>query len=228
MVDTKAEIGSRIKLIRKQRKMTQADLANAIGSSVSTIPMYETGRREPDIETLLRIAKALGISLASLLPDEKSVASKQEDTVQNQYTGEKISSFSERFSELCKKRKVKSSVLVKELKVANQTINSWKSGMRVPKPLTISAISDFFHANAKWLIGYDVPMMDVDTSLEKTTDLEYHIPPEQNNITYFISEHADIKMLSSTAVRVINLAQKLSPKKLGAIIGIMESMIETE
>ena len=55
--------------MRMSRKMTQADLAKAINQSQSSITMYETGRREPDFETLEALADVFNVPLASIVSD---------------------------------------------------------------------------------------------------------------------------------------------------------------
>ena len=64
------EIGLRIKTMRLSRRMTQADLAKAIGQSPSSITMYENGKRKPDFETLEALADVFNVSLASIVTDE--------------------------------------------------------------------------------------------------------------------------------------------------------------
>ena len=71
-MDRKKLIGLRIRTMRRSRKMTQADLANAINQSQSSITMYETGRREPDFETLEALADIFNVSLSSIVADEAS------------------------------------------------------------------------------------------------------------------------------------------------------------
>ena len=65
----KEEIGIRIRTMRKSRGLTQEDLAKAICQSPSSITMYETGRREPDFETLEALADAFNIPISSLIPE---------------------------------------------------------------------------------------------------------------------------------------------------------------
>ena len=61
--------GERIKEARKYRKMTQKQLAEAAGVATGTIQQYELGKRESRYEILIRICKALNISiLVFLLP----------------------------------------------------------------------------------------------------------------------------------------------------------------
>ena len=66
-MDKKQLIGLRIKTMRQSRRMTQADLAKYINQSQSSITMYETGRREPDFETLEALADVFNVPLASIV-----------------------------------------------------------------------------------------------------------------------------------------------------------------
>ena len=75
----KEEIGTRIRTMRKSRQMTQEDLAKAIGQSPSSITMYETGRREPDFETMEALADVFNVPLASLVAGEDQLARILED-----------------------------------------------------------------------------------------------------------------------------------------------------
>ncbi len=60
------EIAENIKTMRMSRNMTQRDLAKALGVSSSTIAMYETARREPDIETMEALADTFNVPLSSI------------------------------------------------------------------------------------------------------------------------------------------------------------------
>lgn len=59
-----------LKKLRKDRDMTQSELANILGVSPSTIGMYEQGRREPDSKTLLNMAKFFNVSTDYLLGND--------------------------------------------------------------------------------------------------------------------------------------------------------------
>ena len=60
-------IGEKIRAIRKSKGITQKDLAVAMGVSASMIGQYEVGIRSPKIETLKKIAQALGVDVNALL-----------------------------------------------------------------------------------------------------------------------------------------------------------------
>lgn len=53
----------RIKTLRTARNVSQSDLANILGVSRSTVGMYETGKREPDLATLDAIADFFNVDM---------------------------------------------------------------------------------------------------------------------------------------------------------------------
>lgn len=59
-------IGDNIKSLRKQKGMTQKQLADASGLIDSTLRTYELGKANPKPATVTRIAEALGVSIAEL------------------------------------------------------------------------------------------------------------------------------------------------------------------
>lgn len=62
-------IGMNIKKIREEKNMSMSYLADKLKISKSTISRYESGKREPNIETLKKIASILDTSLEELLKD---------------------------------------------------------------------------------------------------------------------------------------------------------------
>ena len=58
--------------LRKQKGLTQAELAAAIGVSTSAVGNWEAGLRRPRYESLLRLARVLGVTIDDLLspPDQ--------------------------------------------------------------------------------------------------------------------------------------------------------------
>ncbi|GAB2325551.1 helix-turn-helix domain-containing protein [Streptomyces variabilis] len=62
-----AEVGPRLRRIRKDREVTLAALAEATGISVSTLSRLESGQRKPGLDLLLPIAQAHQVSLDELV-----------------------------------------------------------------------------------------------------------------------------------------------------------------
>ena len=56
-----------IRYVRKLRGLTMKELGERVGVGESSISQYETGKREPDNETLLKIAEALDTTVDFLL-----------------------------------------------------------------------------------------------------------------------------------------------------------------
>lgn len=63
-------LGSSIKELRANKKMTQTQLAKVLGVSRSTISLYELGLREPDIQFLQRISGYFNVSLDLILDNK--------------------------------------------------------------------------------------------------------------------------------------------------------------
>lgn len=61
-------IGTRLKYLRKQDDITQQQLADALGVGKSTISMYENGNREPDFETLEKLADYFNVPMSTFFP----------------------------------------------------------------------------------------------------------------------------------------------------------------
>lgn len=61
----------KLRLLRKERKMTQTELSKILGVSPSTIGMYEQGRREPDTQMLLKIANLFEVPAGYLIGNEE-------------------------------------------------------------------------------------------------------------------------------------------------------------
>lgn len=53
--------------LRKERKMTQEELANVLGISRSALSLYETDKRQPDFQTICRLADFFNVSVDYLL-----------------------------------------------------------------------------------------------------------------------------------------------------------------
>ena len=62
-------VGSTIRRLRKEKGMTQEFLSSFAGIARSHLAMIETGSKQPNFETIWRIAQALNISVTSLVSE---------------------------------------------------------------------------------------------------------------------------------------------------------------
>ena len=60
-------IGTKIATLRKQKGITQEEMANAIGTSAQAISKWERGKNYPDIELLPIIADFFSTTIDNLL-----------------------------------------------------------------------------------------------------------------------------------------------------------------
>lgn len=60
-------LGARIQRIRKDKGITQVELAKRLGSIQAVVSSYECGKTHPNHEMLARVAQALGVSTDYLL-----------------------------------------------------------------------------------------------------------------------------------------------------------------
>lgn len=70
----------RIREARERQNLQQKELAAKLRIAQNTLSQYETGKREPDLETLKRIADTLGTTTDYLLDREVSRDTKKEPT----------------------------------------------------------------------------------------------------------------------------------------------------
>lgn len=69
MANLEDVVKKRLKDIRENLKLNQSQFADKVGISQAAISQFEDGKRVPSIDTLDKIARALGMSVQSLLTE---------------------------------------------------------------------------------------------------------------------------------------------------------------
>lgn len=77
----------RLAELRSKNKMTQQELADKIGVSRGTIGMYEIGRRDPDTDTLVKIAKIFNVTIDYILGEADTPRPKLKESVVREIGG---------------------------------------------------------------------------------------------------------------------------------------------
>jgi transcriptional regulator with XRE-family HTH domain len=67
VTDVLGAVGPRLRSIRQEQEATLSDIAGATGISISTLSRLESGRRRPNLELLLPLAKVYGVPLDDLV-----------------------------------------------------------------------------------------------------------------------------------------------------------------
>lgn len=68
----------KLKELREARKVTQSQLGEYIGAKKSAISLWESGKRQPDQDTLVRLAAYFNVSVDCLLGREEQLTPAQE------------------------------------------------------------------------------------------------------------------------------------------------------
>jgi len=66
-------IGSNIKRLREERKLTQEQVAEMLDVSFQAVSSWERDEYRPDIDNLLRLAEKLDVSLSSIVEEKKQL-----------------------------------------------------------------------------------------------------------------------------------------------------------
>jgi transcriptional regulator with XRE-family HTH domain len=66
-MDVLERFGANLLRVRQARRLSQESLAERAGIHRTQISMFETGRRQPMLETSIRLAAALEVPLSALL-----------------------------------------------------------------------------------------------------------------------------------------------------------------
>ena len=78
------EFNKKLQELRKQKAMTQEELAEALYVSRTAISKWESGRGYPQIDSLKAIAKFFGVTVDDLLSGEELLTIAEEDTRQKE------------------------------------------------------------------------------------------------------------------------------------------------
>lgn len=73
-------VGENVKKARKSKGLTQQELGERMGVTQATVNQYESGKRNPKLDTLNRIANALGVNVGVLLYGENSTTIDRDGT----------------------------------------------------------------------------------------------------------------------------------------------------
>jgi transcriptional regulator with XRE-family HTH domain len=68
----------KLKELRSAKGMTQSQLGEYIGAKKSAVCLWESGKRQPDQETLVRLASFFSVTVDYLLGNDDVVVSKTE------------------------------------------------------------------------------------------------------------------------------------------------------
>ena len=78
-------LSKQIESLRRRNGWSQTELARRLNISASAVGMYEQGRREPSVDTLVALAKEFGVTVDYLITGNLCAISDPRISVQSQH-----------------------------------------------------------------------------------------------------------------------------------------------
>jgi len=95
-------VGKKIKELRAAKNITQAEMAQRIGMTSSTISSYEVGERQPSYDVLIKIARLFNVTTDTLLGHtNKDMMNMSGLLPQQRQSIQKMVETYQKFNELC-------------------------------------------------------------------------------------------------------------------------------
>ena len=129
----------RLKELRKEKGISQLKLAIDLSTNQNTISRYETGERECDYATLIKIADYFNVSIDWLIGIEAQT--------------DEIRIARQRTKELCEERDPQISDIENTFKTNYATFRSWYNGYGDYFNDKIYLLADFFNCSTDYLFG---------------------------------------------------------------------------
>lgn len=146
-------IGGKVAELRKEQGLNQKELAKKIGVSRSALSLYEIDRREPDLETVKKIASLFGVTTDYLLGLAKGG---------NTMLGKRI-------NELRRASGMTQEELGKKLGVIKQTVSSWENDSSEPNHAATIALAKLFGVTTDYLLGAEEDTMGTEETINEIT-----------------------------------------------------------
>ena len=150
---------NRLKELRKEKKLTQKELAEETDIPYRTLQRWENGESQIKPEKAEKLANFFGVSIAHLLGYEDNDFEKANQN---------------RLKELRKEKALTQADLAELLEVTKLTISNWENGVSSIKSDRLKKLCEIFDVDAPYLLGYnnvknetDIKASVLDEALEK-------------------------------------------------------------
>lgn len=149
--------GIKLKRARKEKKLTQQELADCLGLAKSTVRGYEQNRSKPRYEILLAICKLLGVSADYLmgLREDNVAVNVDKVTIGDNFGPDEFraDAFARNLKALMKERKLTHAALAEAVGVSRSSITQYTLGTKMPKVEHLRDIARYFGVSLDDLAG---------------------------------------------------------------------------
>ena len=137
-------LAERMQQLRKEKKMTQKDMAEFLGIQTRTYQYYEGGGRQPDLETIVVLADLFGVTVDYIVGH----SDERENPVKK-----KKYSFQERLKFLRTAQRISQKEMGEYLGISTRAYQYYESGERYPDFEGLLALADYFQVSIDYLVG---------------------------------------------------------------------------
>ncbi len=127
--------GTTLKFLRKKKGLTQTEFAKNFQISSGTIAMWETNKRQPDQETLIKLAEFFNVTIDYLLTTDDN------QLPTNTYQIER------------KKLGLTQTELAKLLSIDSTTVSKWELGKTIPTQKMLTRLASLYNVSTDYLLG---------------------------------------------------------------------------
>lgn len=136
----------RLKELRLKKGLTQTELGEKVGVKQNTFTNWENGKREPNFETLLKLASILNTTTSYLLGES--------DIYYGYGSKEfKVKIFGTRLREVRKSKKLTQVELANMLNISQKSYSHWETQKTEPTLENVVKLADLFDVSLDWLFG---------------------------------------------------------------------------
>lgn len=144
-------VGENIKRIRRAKGLTQKELGKKLGISQSEIAQRETGRRNPKIETVQKIANALQVPVSEIYE-------------QDSLSKDNLSDIGKRIAFYRKQCGYSQRELAEKLEIATGTLQQYELLKRNTKRTMIQRIAKILNIKESELYGFNCDELGYDST----------------------------------------------------------------
>lgn len=151
--------GKHIVMLRKEKGMTQTELAKSIGIGRSALALYETEKREPDIDTLIKLAAFFSVSVGYILGTEHLVEQSLNETTIKKKDNSLFfddllkNTFTSRLKKAMNSKELSEDIFADLLHMKKEKLQSYANGYCEPSLEDLISISKVLEVSIDYLLG---------------------------------------------------------------------------
>lgn len=139
----------KLKVLRKEKGLTQKDIADLVHVNRVTYTNWEYGKREPNFEKLSMLACIFDVSIDFLLSENLEISKETYLKLKE----EKKNLFSVRLKELRLQHGFSQEELAEKIGIKRNSYSDWENGKCKPNYEKLEKLADFFGVSLDWLFG---------------------------------------------------------------------------